>query len=51
MKKIKKMLNELKVMKEKPGITKEEINNDISELPKRAMVEMSLSDLKKNMNQ
>jgi hypothetical protein len=50
-KKIKKMLNELKTMKEKPGITEEEINNNVSELPKRAMVEMSLSDLKKNMNQ
>ena len=45
-KKIKKMLNELKSMKEKPGITEEEINNDVSELPKRAMVEMSLSDFK-----
>ena len=45
-KKIKKMLNELKTMKEKPGITEEEINNNVSELPKRAMVEMSLSDFK-----
>ena len=52
-KKIKKMLNELKIMKEKPEITEEEINNNVSELPKRAMVEMSLSDfkIKKNMNQ
>jgi hypothetical protein len=45
-KKIKKMLNELKIMKEKPEITEEEINNNVSELPKRAMVEMSLSDFK-----
>ena len=45
-KKTKSLLNELKKMKQKSGIGEDEINNEIKELPKRAMVEMSLSDFK-----
>ena len=33
-------------MKEKAGIKEDDINNEITELPKRAMIEMSLSDFK-----
>ena len=45
-KRVKTIINELKIMKEKAGIKEEDINKDISELPKRAIVEMSLSDFK-----
>lgn len=45
-KKTKSILNQLKIMKEKAGIKEDDINNEITELPKRAMIEMSLSDFK-----
>jgi len=45
-KRTKNLLNELKKLKENGQIKEEEINNEISELPKRAMLEMSLSDFK-----
>ena len=44
--KTKLLLNELKKLKEKGGIKEEELNNEISDLPKRGMLEMSLSDFK-----
>ena len=45
-KKTKLLLNELKKLKEGGDIKEDEINNEITELPKRAILEMSLSDLK-----
>ena len=45
-KKTKSILKQLKIMKEKAGIKEDDINNEITELPKRAMIEMSLSDFK-----
>ena len=45
-KKTKLLLNELKKLKEGGDIKEDEINNKITELPKRALLEMSLSDLK-----
>ena len=45
-KKTKDLLNELKKLKEKRVIKEDDINNEITELPKRAMIEMSLSDFK-----
>ena len=45
-KKTKNLLNELKKLKEKGQVKEDDINNEVSELPKRAMLEMSLSDFK-----
>ena len=45
-KKTKLLLNEIKKLSENENIKEENINNEISELPKRAMIEMSLSDFK-----
>ena len=45
-KKTKDLLNELKKLKEKGEIKEDDINNEITELPKRAMIEMSLADYK-----
>ena len=45
-KKTKSLLNELKKLKENGGATEDDINKEITELPKRAIVEMSLSDFK-----
>ena len=45
-KKTKSLLNELQKLKENGGATEDDINKEISELPKRAIVEMSLSDFK-----
>jgi len=45
-KRTKNLLNELKKLKEKGQIKEDDINNEVSELPKRAMLEMSLSDFK-----
>ena len=45
-KKTKLLLNEIKKLSENENINEENINNEISELPKRAMIEMSLSDFK-----
>ena len=45
-KKTKLLLNEIKKLKENENIKEDDINNEISELPKRAMIEMSLSDFK-----
>ena len=45
-KKTKNLLNELKKLKENGEMKEDDINNEIEELPKRAMVEMSLSDFK-----
>ena len=45
-KKTKSLLDELKKLKENGGATEDDINKEISELPKRAIVEMSLSDFK-----
>ena len=45
-KKTKLLLNELKKLKEGGEIKEDEMNNEIAELPKRAIVEMSLSDFK-----
>ena len=45
-KKTKLLLNELKKLKEKNGINEEDVNNEVSNLPKRAMLELSLSDFK-----
>ena len=45
-KRTKNLLNELKKLKEKGQVKEDDINNEVSELPKRAMLEMSLSDFK-----
>ena len=45
-KKTKLLQNEIKKLKESENIKEDDINNEISELPKRAMIEMSLSDFK-----
>ena len=45
-KKTKLLLNELKKLEEKNGINEEDVNNEVSNLPKRAMLELSLSDFK-----
>ena len=45
-KRTKNLLNELKKLKEKGQGKEDDINNEVSELPKRAMLEMSLSDFK-----
>ena len=45
-KKTNNLLNELKKLKENGEMKEDDINNEIEELPKRAMIEMSLSDFK-----
>lgn len=45
-KKTKLLLNELKKLKEKNEINEENVINEVSNLPKRAMLELSLSDFK-----
>ena len=45
-KRTKNLLNELKKLKEKGQVKEDDINNEVSELPKTAMLEMSLSDFK-----
>lgn len=45
-KKTKFLINELKKLKEKSPINEEIISNEVSNLPKRAMLELSLSDYK-----
>ena len=45
-KKTKLLLNELKKLKEKNEINEENVINEVSNLPKRAMLELSLSDYK-----
>ena len=45
-KKTKSLLDELKKLKENGEIKEDDINNEMTELPKRAMIEMSLSDFK-----
>ena len=51
MRKIKSLLSELKKLKEKSLIKEEDINNEIiNELPKRSLIEISLSDIKSKRN-
>ena len=45
-KKTKLLINELKKLKEKAEIKEDAINNEVSDLPKRGMLEISLSDFK-----
>lgn len=45
-KQTKLLLNEIKKLKETDNIKEDDINKEITELPKRAMLEMSLSDFK-----
>ena len=45
-KKTKLLINELKKLKEKNGISEENVINEVSNLEKRAMLELSLSDYK-----
>ena len=45
-KKTKLLINELKKLKEKAEIKEDDLNNEVSELPKRGMLELSLSDFK-----
>ena len=45
-KQTKLLLNEIKKLKETDNIKEDDINQEITELPKRAMLEMSLSDFK-----
>jgi len=51
-KKTKLLINELKKLKENAETKEDDINNEVSELPKRAMLDISLSDfkVKKNVN-
>ena len=50
-KKIKSLLSQLKDLKEKSAIKEEEFNNEINnELPKRSLIEISLSDIKSKRN-
>ena len=51
MRKIKTLLFEIKKLKEKSIIKEEDINNEITnELPKRSLIEISLSDIKSKRN-
>ena len=45
-KKTKLLINELRKLKEKAEIKEDAINNEVSDLPKRGMLEISLSDFK-----
>ena len=45
-KKTKLLINELRKLKEKAEIKEDVINNEVSDLPKRGMLEISLSDFK-----